>query len=39
MNTDSKEFMAAVYTIIAFHLIVVAIVLFKRIKKKKKHKS
>lgn len=36
MNTDSKEFMAAVYTIIAFHVIIGVIILVRKMRKKKK---
>ncbi len=35
MNTDSKEFMAAVYTIIAFHVIVAVVLLIRKMRKKK----
>jgi hypothetical protein len=35
MNTGSKEFMAAVYTIIAFHVIIGLIILYRRTRKKK----
>ena len=36
MNTDSREFMAAVYTIIAFHVIIGLFILIRRRKKKRK---
>lgn len=35
MNTDSREFMAAVYTIIAFHIIVGVVLLIRKMRKKK----
>ncbi len=35
MNTDSREFMAAVYTIIAFHVIVGVVLLIRKMRKKK----
>lgn len=35
MNTGSKEFMAALYTIIAFHVIIGLIILYRKMKKKK----
>ncbi len=36
MNTDSKEFMAALYTIIAIHVIIGLIILVRKMRKKKK---
>ncbi len=35
MNTDSREFMAAVYTIIAFHVIFGIVLLIRKMRKKK----
>lgn len=36
MDTSSREFMYAVYTIIFFHIVVISVILYKRYKKKKK---
>ncbi len=36
MNTNSKEFMFAVYTIVFIHIVVISVILYKRSKKKKK---
>ena len=36
MNTDSREFMYALYTVIAFHVIIGIIILVRKMRKKKK---
>ncbi len=36
MNTDSKEFMYAVYTIVFIHIVIISLIVYKRYKKKKK---
>lgn len=36
MNTSSREFMYAVYTIVFIHVVIISIILYKRYKRKKK---
>ncbi len=36
MNTNSTEFMYALYTVIAFHVIIGVIILVRKMRKKKK---
>ena len=36
MDTNSKEFMFAVYTIVLIHVVLVSVILYKRYKKKSK---